>query len=207
MRNRFQRINGILHFLGNLLGILGLIILLPLIMVFIYWGEGNEGWVTVTAFVVPALISFIIGIILHYLFREEKLGLTGSMLICGISWLAISALGALPFVIGIKSSYLNAYFEAMSGFTTTGITVYSGLDSMPKSILFWRSLTQWLGGTGILSFYLVIMFQGGGVHHVFGAESHKISSARLAPGLFSTLKIVWSIYGLFTVMEIGRAHV
>ena len=203
MRNRFQRIKRIFHFIGKLLIIMGLVILLPLIVVFIYWGKAGDGWNTVAAFVIPALIAFSSGFIMRSVFRPSKtLGMTGAMLICGLGWIFASALGALPFVIGIKSNYLNAYFEAMSGFTTTGITVYSGLDYMPKSILFWRSLTQWLGGIGILSFFLMITFRGGGAHHIFGAESHKISSGRPVPGLFNTVRILWAIYGAFTILAI-----
>ena len=203
MRNRFQRINCILHFIGNLLKILGLIILLPLIVVFIYWGQKGDGWNTVIAFVIPALVSFSLGLILQNVFKPTKtLDTTGAMLLCGLSWIFISALGALPFVIGINSNYLNAYFETMSGFTTTGITVYSGLDDMPRSILLWRAFTQWLGGIGILSFFLAITFRGSGAHHIFGAESHKISSVRPVPGLLNTLKILWGIYGLFTLLAV-----
>jgi trk system potassium uptake protein TrkH len=160
----------------------------------------GDGWITVSAFVIPALISFSFGLILRNKFKPGMLDTTGSMLMCALSWLVASALGSLPFIIGISSSILNAYFEAMSGFTTTGITVYSGLDGMPRSILFWRALTQWLGGVGILSFFLAITFQGSGVHHIFGAESHKISSGRPAPGLINTLKILWGIYATFTLL-------
>jgi len=203
MRNRFQRINCIFHFIGNLLIMLGLVILLPLIVVVIYWGQNGDGWRTVIAFVIPAGVSFSIGLILRNVFKPTKTpDMTGAMLMCGVSWIFVSALGALPFVIAINPNYLNAYFEAMSGFTTTGITVYSGLDDMPRSILFWRALTQWLGGIGILSFFLAITFRGSGAHHIFGAESHKISSGRPVPGLFNTLKILWGIYGLFTLLAI-----
>ena len=203
MRNRFQRINCIFYFIGNLLRILGLIILLPLLVAFIYWGQRGDGWNTVIAFVIPAGISLSFGLILRNVFNPTKtLDMPGAMLTCGLSWLSISALGALPFALAINPNYLNAYFEAMSGFTTTGITVYSGLDDMPRSILFWRSLTQWLGGIGILSFFLAITFRGSGAHHIFGAESHKISSGRPVPGLFNTLKILWGIYGLFTLLAI-----
>ncbi len=203
MRNRFQRINCIFNFIGRLLEVLGVIILLPLVMVFIYWGQRGDGWNTFMAFVVPALMAFVSGLILRSIFRSPTaLDMTGSMLICGLSWILVSAFGALPFVMGINSGYLNAYFEAMSGFTTTGITVYSGLDFMPRSILFWRSFTQWLGGIGILSFFLMITFRGSGSHHIFGAESHKISSSRPVPGLFNTVKILWGIYGLFTLSSI-----
>lgn len=155
---------------------------------------------TIAAFIIPAVISVTAGFILRNIFKSKTLDATGSMLLCGLSWLFCSAVGALPFVIGIDSGYLNAYFEAMSGFTTTGITVYLGLDDMPRSILFWRSLTQWLGGIGILSFFLMITFRGSGAHHIFGAESHKISSSRPAPGLYNTLKILWGIYAAFTLL-------
>ncbi len=199
MRNRFHRVNCILHFIGYLLEILGLILLFPLIPAVSYWGSYGEGWRTIAAFVIPAATSFLAGLVLKSVFKEESLDTTGSMLMCALGWIFASAFGALPFVIGIKSGYLNAYFEAMSGFTTTGITVYAGLDDMPRSILFWRSLTQWLGGIGILSFFLIVVFQGSGAHHIYGAESHKISSGRPAPGLFNTLKILWGIYAGFTL--------
>jgi len=201
MRNGFRRISCIFHYIGNLLEILGLILLFPLIVVLVYWGQQEgDGLFTATAFVIPALISFSLGMILRHVFKPSALDTTGSMLICALSWLVVSAVGALPFVIAARSNYLDAYFEAMSGFTTTGITIFSGLDDMPRSILFWRALTQWLGGLGILSFFLVLTFQAGGAHHIFRAESHKISARRPAPGLFHTLRIIWAIYAIFTIL-------
>jgi len=81
----------------------------------------------------------------------------------------LSASGAFPYVLGIGAGYLDAYFETMSGFTTTGITMFTGLDSMPRSILFWRSLTQWVGGLGILTFFLAVSSRILGGHLLFGA--------------------------------------
>ena len=199
MRNRLQRINCVLHCVGGLLQMLALVLLFPLIVVLSHWGRHDDGWLTLGAFVVAAGVSFAAGLLLRRLCRSEELDATGSMLFCALGWLFASALGALPFVIGMGSGYLNAYFEAMSGFTTTGITVYSGLDAMPRSILFWRALTEWLGGVGILSFFLIVTFRGSGAHHIFGAESHKMSSSRPVPGLAHTLKVVWGIYTLLTV--------
>ena len=124
------------------------------------------------------------------------------MLLCVVIWLVISIIGAIPFVRIIDSSLINGFFEAMSGFTTTGITVYNGLDSMPQSILFWRSLTQWLGGLGVLSLFLLFLFNSGGSHHIFGAESHKINSSRLTPGLFNTVKSLWIVYAVLTLFAI-----
>ncbi len=202
MRQKYTKINNILNFIGNLMFQSSIVYLIPLIIVVLYWGERAEGYKTVSAFLVPAGLSFVLGYILKKKTSSDKIGPTDSMLICGLAWIVVSAFGALPFVIGIDSSYLNGYFEAMSGFTTTGITVYSGLDSLPYSIIFWRALTQWLGGLGILSLFLVLIFSYGGFHHIYIAESHKIASSRPRPGLLNTLKILWGIYILFTISSI-----
>ena len=200
MRNGFRRINCVFYFVGGLLEILSLVLLFPLIVVFFYWGQRGEGWMSVVAFSVTAFISLLVGLLFRILFEPEPLDTTGSMLICVVGWLLVSAFGALPFIIVIGSNALDAYFEAISGFTTTGITVLSGLDAMPRSILFWRALTQWMGGIGILSFFLLVTFRAGGAHHMFGAESHKISSVRPAPGLYNTLRIIWAIYAILTLL-------
>lgn len=202
MRRRYDRLNCVFHFLGNLLVRASMIILLPLILVFLFWGRYNEGWSTLFAFVASAALCAIAGIVLRSLFNRRPVDTTSSMLICAVSWIAISAIGAIPYVFGIGANYLDAYFEAISGFTTTGITMFTGLDEMPRSILFWRGLTQWLGGLGILSLFLAVTFRGGGFHYIYSAESHKISASRPTPGLYNTLKILWSVYGLFTGLAI-----
>jgi trk system potassium uptake protein TrkH len=199
MRHRYRRTQRILHFNGLLLQTLGVVFLFPLILVAGYWGRYGDGPVTAYAFAVPAVASFVVGWVFRRVFTGGTPGTAGSMIICGLGWVFASAFGALPFVIALKASYLSGYFEAMSGFTTTGITVFSGLDQLPRSILFWRALTQWVGGIGILSFFLVITFKGGGAHHIYGAESHKIASTRPVPGILHTVKILWGIYGGFTL--------
>ena len=102
------------------------------------------------------------------------------MILCALGWIVVSAAGAVPFWLGLKLSFLDAYFETVSGFTTTGITMLTGLDDMPRSILFWRSFIQWLGGVGILTFFLAVLYTGGSAHRLFGAESHKVFSRRPA---------------------------
>jgi len=202
IKSHLYRMDCIGYYVGGLLKILAPILLVPLLLVIYYWREPAEGINTLWAFLVPAFLSYLLGALLQSRNVVVPLDMTASMLLCGLSWLAFSAVGALPFVFGIGANYLDAYFEAMSGFTTTGITVFSGLDVMPRSIIFWRALTQWLGGIGILSFFLAITFRGSGAHFIFGAESHKISSGRPAPGLYNTVKILWGIYTLFTVLSI-----
>ncbi len=193
MRNRFDTIHTVLNYTGRIFIVFGAILLLPLVCVAIF-REYRFGYSTTFAFVIPSAISFILGIVLRKAFREGKNYTIRSMLICGAAWTGCSAIGAIPFVIGIGRGYLDAYFETMSGFTTTGITMLSGLDTMPGSIILWRSLTQWLGGIGILAFVLAIGLKGLGAHRLFSAESHKIDMGRPVPGLFNTIRILWLIY-------------
>ena len=135
----------ILHFFGPMLLAFGCCLLIPLLTV-IFYGELQQGYRTCLAFLAPAGLCFVLGVIFKKLPCSIGPNVIQATLICSLGWLGFSAIGALPFVIGIHSSYLDGFFEAMSGFTTTGMTMYTGLDHMPKSILFWRALTQWVGG-------------------------------------------------------------
>lgn len=202
MRHRFDRLSSILHYVGHLLEVTGVVLLLPLVLVAIYRGRYGDGWATANAFVLATAVAVGVGFVLRNVFTTESLDTISSMLLCAIGWLACSAVGAIPFLMILDCSYLDAYFEAISGFTTTGFTVFTGLDLMPRSLLFWRNLMQWLGGLGILSFFLIITFRASNAHHIYGAESSKISARRPAPGLFNTLKIIWGIYIGFSAMAI-----
>ncbi|MFC1682764.1 potassium transporter TrkG, partial [Candidatus Zixiibacteriota bacterium] len=152
MRHRFNTVSVVLHFLGSLFILLGVLLLIPLVVVFL-GGELSRGSATLLAFLLPSLFSVILGLLLRKYCRSGSLNNIQAMLICALGWVGYSAIGAIPFVIAIDAGYLNGFFETMSGFTTTGITMFTGLDQMPRSILFWRSFTQWLGGLGILTFY------------------------------------------------------
>ncbi len=201
MRDRFRTLHVVLHALGSLLLALSGTLLIPL-LVAVAGGELARGWATFLAFAVPAALALAGGLVCLKVFRGRTPNGVQAMLLCSLAWLAFSAIGAIPFAIGIGASYLDGYFETMSGFTTTGITMFTGLDAMPKSILFWRSLTQWVGGLGILTFFLAITRHGAAAHRLFGAESHKIASGRPVPGLMNTVKVLWGIYGLFTGLVI-----
>ena len=202
MKSRYGRsLQVIAGYLGSLLLILGVILLIPLIFVLIIPQEGESGR-TLAAFAVPAVVSAVLGFSLRAFAGDRGPNTTQAMLICAVGWLVLSAVGALPFVIGIGAGYLDAYFETMSGFTTTGITMFTGLDAMPRSIIFWRSLTQWVGGLGILTFFLAVSSRIPGAHLLFGAESHKISSGRPVPGMANTVKILWTVYTGFTALII-----
>jgi trk system potassium uptake protein TrkH len=161
-------------------------------------GEHHDGDHTIVAFLLPGALSLFLGILLIRVVPESQPNRLQSALICSVGWLVFSAIGAIPFVIGIDSTYLDGFFEAMSGFTTTGITMFTGLDEMPRSILFWRALTQWVGGLGILTMFMAVVFRGGSPHKLFGAEGHKIDVDRPVPGLANTIRVLFSIYAGFT---------
>ena len=186
------------RYIGALLWVFGLLLLVPLAII-PFFADLSFTLVDTFPFLVPAGLSLLTGTILVNSIEFRPLSGEGSIIVVSLSWIIVSLIGALPMFLGLDVGFLNAFFESTSGFTTTGTTVLLGLDSMPGHVLFWRSLTQWIGGLGILTFFLVLVFRGEASHKVFEAESNKIFSARPAPGLFHTLKILWSIYSLFTV--------
>lgn len=196
-----EKFSTIFYLLGSLLLILGGVMLLPILLVLIY----QEGFLLYKSFLIPSGLALILGFILIKTNNQKKeLNLTIGMVICGLSWIICSIVGSIPFQIALDKNFIDAFFEAVSGFTTTGITVFQGLQHMPKSIIFWRSLIQWLGGLGILTFFLVITFRSeGSAWQLFTAESHKINMSRPVPNIFKTIKILWIIYAGFTFLEIG----
>ncbi|MBN2443255.1 MAG: TrkH family potassium uptake protein, partial [Spirochaetales bacterium] len=199
MRNRFQTIKTVFHSLGLLLIVLGVLLLLPLLLVFAY-GETADNFKTLFAFIIPSFISTGLGLILFRFIKTNKPNARQAILICSLGWMSFSAICGIPFVLGIDAVYIDGIFEAASGFTTTGITMFNRLEYLPRSIIFFRSLIQWIGGLGILALFLVI-FSGKerGAHRLFSAESHKVDVDRPVPGLASTLKIFWVIYSGFTL--------
>ena len=122
-----------------------------------------------------------------------------------LSWLGAAGVGALPFVIsGYVPSYTDAFFETMSGFTTTGATILSDIEALPYSLLFWRSLTHWLGGMGIIVLTVAILpLLGVGGYQLMKAEAPGPSVDRLTPKITETAKILWFIYLALTVAEVG----
>lgn len=189
----------ILSYLGALLTVTGVLMYLPLIF---FWafneavGFGMSAW----TFFLPATICVCLGVLAQKKIAMETPSVRDAMIITALGWILVALAGAAPFVIGLHKSFIDAFFESVSGLTTTGITVFEGLDSMPRSILFWRSFIQWLGGLGILTFFLAVGFRGGGTAaSLFGAEGHKIGTSRPVPGIFHTVKVLWSIYIAFTL--------
>ena len=129
-------------------------------------------------------------------------------LVCvGMSWLFMSLLGCLPFCIsGVIPNYVDAFFEIVSGFTTTGASILPQVEGLPKGILYWRSFSHWLGGMGVLVFLLAISSMGGSDNgytmHLLRAESPGPNVGKLVPKMRKTASILYLIYILLTILDI-----
>lgn len=123
--------------------------------------------------------------------------------IVSLSWIILSVFGALPFVFsGVTPNYIDALFETVSGFTTTGASILAEVESIPKSIIMWRSFTHWVGGMGVLVFIMAFVPLSGGQNmHIMKAESPGPSVSKLVPRVRTTALILYSIYFVFTVAE------
>ncbi len=124
--------------------------------------------------------------------------------VVSLAWLAIGAVGALPFLLtGTLSSPVSALFESVSGFTTTGATVFAEIESLPRGVLFWRSLTQWIGGMGIIVLGVAVLpFLGIGGMQLFKAEVPGPTPERLRPRITQTAKLLWYVYAGLTAAQV-----
>ncbi|MCD4833724.1 MAG: TrkH family potassium uptake protein [Bacteroidales bacterium] len=170
-------------------------------LVSLYYGQYD-----LVALLVTTALCFSVGIILRLLTHkaEKNIGKREGYIIVSLVWVVFSLFGAFPFVIsGAIPSYTDAFFETISGFTTTGASILNDIEAMPQGLLFWRSLTQWLGGMGIivLSIAILPMFGIGGMQ-LFVAEVPGPTPDKLHPRIKETAKRLWGIYILFTLTEV-----
>jgi len=195
----------VLATLGALLVFLGVALIFPM-AVGLYYAEATW-W----CFGVASLISVSIGGAAWRWFGglPVDLGIREAFAIVATTWLVLSLVGSLPFVFGgITVSYTDAFFETMSGFTTTGATILGGagnptIEAIPNSFLFWRSLTQWMGGMGIIVLTLAILpILGVGGMQLFKAEVPGPSADKLTPRVRETAKRLWLIYVGLTAGQI-----
>lgn len=151
------------------------------------------------------LITSISGFIIWFLTRKAKkqIKYRDGYMIVAISWIIFAAFGTLPYLFsGTITNFSDAFFETVSGFTTTGATILTDIESVPKGILFWRSLTHWLGGMGIIVLSVAILpLLGIGGMQMFVAEMPGITPDKLHPRITGTAKRLWFIYILFTAIE------
>ncbi len=155
------------------------------------------------AFLFSTLVTGGLGAV-GYRFTQLRRDLTirEGYAIVSLTWITVGILGALPYLFsGVIASPVAAIFESVSGFTTTGSTVLADIEGQPRGILFWRSLTQWLGGMGIILLGIAILpFLGVGGMHLFRAEVPGPTYERLTPRIAQTAKLLWSVYASLTAI-------
>lgn len=183
--------------LGSLLFLESLFMLLCLGIALIY-GEDDA-----LPFVISILTTQMAAYILKYMGRkaDNNMSRKDSFLIITLSWTVFSLFGTLPFITGgYITNFTNAYFEAMSGFTTTGATILDDVECLPHGILFWRTFSQWIGGLGIVFFTIAVLpSMVGGSTKVFSAETTGPFKTKLHPRLSTSAKSIWVIFLCLTI--------
>ncbi len=186
--------------LGKILIMEAAMMLIPLIVAAIYGESTNLG------FVIPIAILLVLSVpsfIIKAEGVETNIYAKEGFAIVAFSWLAMSLVGAIPFVLTKAiPNYVDALFETISGFTTTGASILSDVESLPRSVLFWRSFTNWIGGMGVLVFILAVLPKSSsGAMHVFRAEATGPSVGKLTSKMGRTARILYGIYIALTLIE------
>ncbi|MDI6755129.1 MAG: TrkH family potassium uptake protein [Thermodesulfobacteriota bacterium] len=188
----------------NLLGFLNLILagtmVLPLLVNWIYGEPHARG------FLLSIAATALSGLFMMLIFKRSHRELThrDGFAIVALGWINAAFFGALPYLFtGALESLTDACFEAASGFTTTGSTIFTDIQKHPHGLLFWRSLTQWLGGMGIILLSLAILpFLGVGGMQLYRAEVPGPTADKLRPRIAQTARILWEVYVLFSAAEV-----
>jgi len=178
----------ILQSIGMVLIIVGVLTIIPLFVAAFY----NDD---LSPFFLVSVIPMVSGIgIVRLSGTEIDFQARHAAISAALTYLIVSVIGALPFTY-YGMGFLDAFFEAMSGWTTTGLTMIADVESLPRSLLFWRSFTQWLGGVGIIVLLLTVLSTGRATLRLYQAEARK---ERIKPRLVSTARLIWWIYIIYT---------
>lgn len=193
----------VFYVLGWIMVCEGTLMVLPLVVSQIY-----AEYPSVNAFAISIIVCIVLGAVLMIRRPKDRtMRLREGFVVTALSWIVMSIMGSLPFIItGAISDPICAVFETVSGFSTTGASILSDVESLPKGILFWRSFTHWIGGMGVLVFLLAIKpltgrNRGSGVN-LMKAESPGPQVGKLVPKIQSTARILYGIYIFMTVLEI-----
>lgn len=193
-----MNITAILNIIGHVMKYEIILLLIPF-FVALFYGQGDAN-----AFLYTVLLMIPIALILIKIKgKKNEIYAKEGFLTVGLAWIVISFFGALPFIFsGAIPSLVDAFFEASSGFTTTGASILTEIQSLPKGILFWRSFTHWVGGMGFLIFILALMptFSGNTIH-LLKAESPGPTPGKIVPKIKQTAKILYAIYFVLTLIE------
>ncbi len=180
------------------------VFMIPALLLSIYDGQ----YVAMKGFGIAIVITGLVDLLLYVLSRnsEKKLYAREGLVCVGLSWIIMGLFGALPFWISREiPSYIDSFFEIVSGFTTTGASILTDVEALSRGMLYWRSFSHWLGGMGVLVFLLAIApksDQGGGfTMHLLRAESPGPNVGKLVPKMKQTAMILYVIYIILTVLD------
>ncbi|MCL7412132.1 MAG: TrkH family potassium uptake protein [ANME-2 cluster archaeon] len=197
-----MKFNVVFNTLGIILKYLGVAMLIPAVVGYYYSRQDPTQFPSVMVFVYSFLLTTSIGLILEHTNRSnDEFRNRESFGIVAFGWLSVAFFGALPFLFS-GMQLVDALFESMSGFTTTGATIMTDIESYSKALLFWRSFMQWLGGMGIIMLFLAILpklaIAG---RQLFKAEAPGPTEDKLKPKLKETAKILWMVYVVISAVE------
>lgn len=174
------------------------LLIIPVIVSLIY----NENFLV---FVIPLFLSLLMGLLLKFIKTEEKsIYAKDGFIIVALSWIIISIISSLPYYLSLNASFVDSIFESISGLTTTGATIFTNVENLEKSILFWRSFTHFIGGMGVLAFVMAIipLSKNDKSMYVLKAEMPGPTVAKLVPSIKKTLFYLYGIYLGLTILEI-----
>jgi trk system potassium uptake protein TrkH len=197
-----MNIKKILKILGKIMILEGILMIAPLVVSILY----KEKFINILAFIVPISILVSIGLLLQILKpKRNNLYQKEGFALVALVWLVMTLFGAIPFVINKDiPNYVDAFFETISGFSTTGASIITDITKISHSSLFWRSFTHWIGGMGILVFILIFIPESneGSSLHLLKAESSGPQVGKIVSKMKVTTRILYSIYLGMTVLEI-----
>lgn len=194
----------VLNTLGTILKFLGFVMLIPALVGYYYSrGDPAQG-PSVMIFVYSFIITSSTGFAVEYSTKNsDEPKNRESFAIVALGWLSAAGFGAIPFLLSGLTP-INALFESMSGFTTTGATIMTDIESYSKALLFWRSLIQWLGGMGIIMLFLAILPKlAVAGRQLFKAEAPGPTEDKIKPRLKETAKILWTVYVVISALELA----
>ena len=181
-----------------------MLFMLPALGISLGYGEQNAAW----AFIATIGLLAFVSLLLYLLCRKAPNALSAreGMVCVGTSWIILSLFGCLPFFLSREiPSYIDAFFEMVSGFTTTGASILANVEALPKGLLYWRSFSHWLGGMGVLVFLLAIVpgsKETGLTMHLLRAESPGPNVGKLVPRMRKTATILYVIYIVMTLLNV-----
>jgi trk/ktr system potassium uptake protein len=196
---RTLHIRSVLHVLGFLVFILGVMMLIPLALSYYFIDGSSSG-------ILYAMMTslFCGGLMFAFTRENQSLSVRDGFLVVALGWFCMALFGSLPFFFsGAIPSFTDAFFESMSGFTTTGATILTEIETFPKALLWWRAFTHWIGGMGIIVLSLAILpLLGIGGMQLFKAEVPGPTADKLTPRVAGTAKILWLVYVGITLLEV-----